>query len=164
MLEVEKRGGRTARVQPRTRSGKDGRRGALVKGTPRSHEYRLGMLDVLRFRLSAVPIPERYEPGSVQFDVRRGSESVTQHEKVNVEIAQGILLDIEAHGGPGSGLVLWAALLISDSKTMRPDPVGAAEVTQDRIRGRLSRAVTRGIVPFIVAGAVSLRLVLMRPR
>jgi len=64
---------------------------------------------------------------------------MTQHEKVNVEIAQGILLDIEAHSGPGSGLVLWAAVLISKSRAMRPDSIDVAVVAQDRVRDVVNR-------------------------
>jgi len=64
---------------------------------------------------------------------------MTEHEKVNIEIAQGVLLNIEAHGGPGAGLVLWAAVLISKSGAMRPDAVDAAVVAEGQICDCLNR-------------------------
>lgn len=41
---------------------------ALAKGDPRSTEYRLGMLDALRFRMNGTPIPKRYAPGTAASD------------------------------------------------------------------------------------------------
>lgn len=40
----------------------------LAKGAPRSLEYRLGVLDVVRFRLNGVCFPTRYAVGTVQAD------------------------------------------------------------------------------------------------
>jgi hypothetical protein len=40
----------------------------LAPGGPRSSEYRLGMVDVLRYRLEGTRIPKRFELGTVQAD------------------------------------------------------------------------------------------------
>ena len=40
----------------------------LSQSTPRSAEYRLGMLDALRFRLNGFRTTDRYEAGTAHFD------------------------------------------------------------------------------------------------
>lgn len=40
----------------------------LASGSPRSIEYRIGMLDVLRYRLEGIRIPKLYELGTAQSD------------------------------------------------------------------------------------------------
>jgi hypothetical protein len=42
--------------------------GELRHGSPRSSEYREGMIDLLCRKLNAEPMPRRYRPGTVQFD------------------------------------------------------------------------------------------------
>jgi len=38
---------------------------AIEHGDPRSPEYQAGMLDVLRFRINGVPIPQRYTRATI---------------------------------------------------------------------------------------------------
>jgi hypothetical protein len=63
------------RIKPTTQTASDAMRQLeqivdvdLAKGAPRSLEYRLGVLDAVRFRLNGVSIPARYAAGTAQAD------------------------------------------------------------------------------------------------
>ena len=48
--------------------------------------------------------------------------AANEHQRVNLEIARGILSDVERHGGEGSGLVEWARRVVAKADEFRLEP------------------------------------------